>query len=199
MKKAFSIVEMAIVLVVIGLIAGLAYGGKNMIDAAKIKNDVSKVIKIKSAIENYTAKYNNIPGYRNDTDTVNANDIYSDLIRDGSLSYDDFVVKSSGRFYNFIGCQASDMNSGHTTVYLKAKTGSHLCLGQYDKHPADGPLPQYPTMEWSKSSICFYENGADDKNLYGGLGRAVFSGMNLDMKDCKKSGNDKIFYLVLLI
>jgi prepilin-type N-terminal cleavage/methylation domain-containing protein len=50
MKKGFTLVEMSIVMVVIGLILGMALKGKSLLDSATIRNEVNKLSLMQSAV-----------------------------------------------------------------------------------------------------------------------------------------------------
>lgn len=52
-KKGVTLVELAIVLVVIGLLMGMAFKGKTLADYAKIKADINKINKIATALNVY--------------------------------------------------------------------------------------------------------------------------------------------------
>lgn len=64
MKKyhAFTLIELSIVLVIIGLIVGGVLMGREMIEVAKIRSQVSQIEKIASAQSTFRNKYNAIPG-----------------------------------------------------------------------------------------------------------------------------------------
>ncbi|QZA80537.1 type II secretion system protein [Deefgea piscis] len=61
-KRGFTLVEMAIVLVIIGLILGAAFKGKDLIDSAKVKNMAAQVNKMQTAFNAYFDKYGAYPG-----------------------------------------------------------------------------------------------------------------------------------------
>ncbi|QLG87016.1 prepilin-type N-terminal cleavage/methylation domain-containing protein [Chitinibacter bivalviorum] len=61
-QQGFTLVELAIVLVIIGLILGMAFKGKDLIDGAKVKNMQAQYNKIVAAFNIYYEKYGNYPG-----------------------------------------------------------------------------------------------------------------------------------------
>lgn len=61
-QQGFTLVELAIVLVVIGLITGMAFKGRDLIDGAKIKNAQAQYNKVATAFNVYHEKYGNFPG-----------------------------------------------------------------------------------------------------------------------------------------
>ncbi|MDQ5888705.1 MAG: hypothetical protein QG667_1999, partial [Pseudomonadota bacterium] len=61
-QTGFTLVELAIVLVVIGLILGMAFKGKDLIDSAKVKNLAAQYNKIVAASNTFYEKYGSYPG-----------------------------------------------------------------------------------------------------------------------------------------
>lgn len=61
-RHAFTLIELSIVLVIIGLIVGGVLVGKDLIEAAKIRSQVSQIEKYQTAANTFRLKYNCIPG-----------------------------------------------------------------------------------------------------------------------------------------
>lgn len=61
-QTGFTLVELAIVLVVIGLILGMAFKGKDLIDSAKVKSLAAQYNKILAATNIFYEKYGFYPG-----------------------------------------------------------------------------------------------------------------------------------------
>jgi prepilin-type N-terminal cleavage/methylation domain-containing protein len=70
----FTLLELSIVLVIIGLIVGGILVGKDLIKAAELRNTASNFEKLKSAINAFRIKYNGVPG-----DMPNATDYWPAL------------------------------------------------------------------------------------------------------------------------
>lgn len=60
--NAFSLMEISIVLLVIGIIAGGMLKGKDLIDAAQVRTVVNDFQNLQTAFENYVNSYGSIPG-----------------------------------------------------------------------------------------------------------------------------------------
>ena len=65
-RTAFTLVEMAIVLVIIGLLVGGVLGGKSMMRAAEVRTVVTDYQKYNSAYLNFKKTYNAMPGDMSD-------------------------------------------------------------------------------------------------------------------------------------
>ncbi|MBN2468964.1 MAG: prepilin-type N-terminal cleavage/methylation domain-containing protein [Deltaproteobacteria bacterium] len=65
-QKGFTLVEIAIVLVIIGLILGGILKGQEMIKNAKIKRIVKQADEIRAAVYSYQDRYQQLPGDDND-------------------------------------------------------------------------------------------------------------------------------------
>lgn len=62
LHSGFTLIELSIVLVIIGLLAGGILVGRHLIDAAEISKQISQVTKISQALNAFRLKYNAIPG-----------------------------------------------------------------------------------------------------------------------------------------
>ncbi len=62
MQKGFSLVELAIVLVIIGLITGGILTGQELIRASELNSVMADVNKYKTAVNTFKLKYNALPG-----------------------------------------------------------------------------------------------------------------------------------------
>src|SRR5438477_2747635 len=61
-QQGFTLIELSIVLVIIGLIVGGILVGQDLIKAAEIRATVGQVEKYNSAVNTFRSKYNGIPG-----------------------------------------------------------------------------------------------------------------------------------------
>lgn len=62
MNKAFTLVELAIVIVIIGLLVGGVLQGQELIKQARLRDGIKKMYSVHSAYNTFRAKYNAIPG-----------------------------------------------------------------------------------------------------------------------------------------
>jgi prepilin-type N-terminal cleavage/methylation domain-containing protein len=61
-KRGFTLIELSIVLVIIGLIAGGVLVGRDLISAAAIRAQISQVEKYSAAVNTFRSKYGYLPG-----------------------------------------------------------------------------------------------------------------------------------------
>lgn len=101
--KGFTLIEMAIVLVIIGIILGAVLKGQDLITNAKAKKIASQVRGIESAIWGYYDKFGKLPG---DTNTPPDGIIDNPTAAMGNLTYT----------YNFPNLASNDSVAGETYV-----------------------------------------------------------------------------------
>lgn len=180
MKKGFTLVELAIVLIVIGLLLGMAFKGKALVDAARIKAEVNKVEKLGTAINVYYSKYDQLPGVRGGgvilSTGTKAQDntsaaIYQTLLNEGMLKDTDFRSNNTATYWAFIGC--NEANGTWTPVTISEN--ANLCVYRSSDLPTSFATVTNAVANPSSSgvNICQLETILDDKNLSGGDGRLV--------------------------
>ncbi len=76
--KAFSLIELSIVLVIMGVLMGAVFKGQDLLDVAKIRSVVNDFQHIKIAISTYRDTYGSYPG-----DDPHAHERFGSTIRSG--------------------------------------------------------------------------------------------------------------------
>ncbi|MDR2104245.1 MAG: type II secretion system GspH family protein [Deferribacteraceae bacterium] len=170
MKKGFTLVELAIVLVIIGLITGMAVKGRSLAAAAEMREEVNKMRKYEHAFATHFAKSGKfvpIP-YDNNTDPDGWADNVSGLfLKEGYLVKKDLVMKYSTK------------NPPNTyfvadLVSLPGQAGYFL-----DRSIEDSGVINFGVLidkggESLDYFICNIENMSDDRNTLSGLGRFAY-------------------------
>ncbi len=89
-QQGFTLVEIAIVLVIIGLLLGAVFKGQELINQAKVKNVTKKMDEVRAAAYTYLDKYNALPG---DDGTAHTNPTITAVTSnadDGQINDSDF-------------------------------------------------------------------------------------------------------------
>ncbi|NKB45868.1 MAG: prepilin-type N-terminal cleavage/methylation domain-containing protein [Alphaproteobacteria bacterium] len=90
-QRGFTLIEMSIVLVIIGLIIGGILKGQEIIESSRQKNVITQIDTVRAAINTFADKYNALPGdYGSATARVNAN--LSDGNDNGLIGANDLVA-----------------------------------------------------------------------------------------------------------
>ncbi len=72
-QKGFTLIEMAVILVILGIVAGGIIAGRSIVKASELKSVISNINDIKTSIKSFRLKYNALPG-----DFRNAKDYWPD-------------------------------------------------------------------------------------------------------------------------
>lgn len=207
-RSGFTLVELAIVLVVIGLLMGMAFKGKSLVDASRTKAEVNRINKISTALNVYYSKYNTLPGSYGNGSNLGVRNMYDALINEGMLKDSDFgkggTASASGN-YIFGGCRhTADKNGNLIWTLVPLSQTDNVCIMQANDHIKNvaKDVSQYlGTTNWTNDfKVCQIETLLDDKNLYSGDGRIVSGGVGTSplLKDkdfdCSKyaSGKDTL-------
>ena len=94
--KGFTLVEIAIVLVIIGLLLGGILKGQEMITQAKIKNVIADMSGVSAAMYGYQDRYRSLPG-----DDKNANTRWTATAGDGDGIVEGLWTATTGEAINF--------------------------------------------------------------------------------------------------
>lgn len=96
-KKGFSLIEVAIAIVVIGLVVGLGLKGKELIHTAKLNSVVEQVNAFRMATQMFTDKYSAIPG-----DFNNAKEMIDSSLENGAGISSVTSVADAKRFWKHL-------------------------------------------------------------------------------------------------
>ncbi len=106
MRKGFTLVELSIVLVIIGLLTGGILVARSMIHTAAIQSFVSQIQQYDVAVENFHTSYNQIPGDSGLFSPTGNNDVKIKDAQGGDGNYDGEIamfwkhLSDSGAFVN---------------------------------------------------------------------------------------------------
>jgi prepilin-type N-terminal cleavage/methylation domain-containing protein len=133
-QQGFTLIELSIVLVIIGLIVGGVLVGRDMIHAAAVRAQVAQIEKYNAAVNTFRAKYNALPG---------------DMIPTVAASYGIFTMLNplglaglgdnnglieDGLGSPFVFCGSGNINANHfcgeLPIFWRHLTDSNLVDGQ---------------------------------------------------------------------
>ncbi|MDR2105439.1 MAG: prepilin-type N-terminal cleavage/methylation domain-containing protein, partial [Deferribacteraceae bacterium] len=116
-KKGFTIYELAIVLIIIGLVMAIVLKVNTIIDVAKLKRECAKFENMRSAFTVYYKQYKGLPGAENTGFSVitlaDSKAAEAALLKSGLLNENDFKVglkpaSDKNYRYYFTRCIADD-------------------------------------------------------------------------------------------
>jgi len=124
MDKGFTLIELSIVLIIIGLIVAGIVGGQALIHSAKLQSVISDIDRFRVAIATFEMQYDALPG-----DLVNAREYWPDCL-------DDVPNTCNGNGNNLI-----NHNAG---FYEHTRTWEHISLAGLipGKYRGDGTLDE---------------------------------------------------------
>ncbi len=135
MKKGFTVIELAIALLVIGIIIALGIKGASLIGAAEIRSDIRKLQRIGTGVAAYYSKYNEFPGQRADGTFTNQQ-IVADLIHESLVTDDDFVLSlENNRFLHVVGCDIEAATGGNRNFTADLNSSEGICAIVQQTHP----------------------------------------------------------------
>lgn len=73
MNKAFTLIELAIVIVVLGIMSAVIVGGKTIVDSANMNSTISQINQYRLAHNAFVLEYDAIPGDMKDANDYNLN------------------------------------------------------------------------------------------------------------------------------
>ncbi len=152
-KQGFTLVELSVVLVIIGLLLGGVLVGQEMIHEARIKATVEQIREIDSTVNTFRAQYNNIPGDFNRAAafSLGANGDGNGLITDSDSGTGTFADDFTGEIQQFwVHLSAADLTASEFTV-----TGTDARLHE-----------DFPATKLGRSGIVAYARNGSSKNYY---------------------------------
>jgi prepilin-type N-terminal cleavage/methylation domain-containing protein len=121
-NRGFSLLEVAIAIVVIGLVASFALKGKELINSAKLRSVVDQVNTFRIAIQGFVDKYGALPG-----DFNAAREMIDDSLQNGRGDGMISSTEDAKRFWRHLA--ASDLISLElVNGYPRSKTGGYYTV-----------------------------------------------------------------------
>jgi prepilin-type N-terminal cleavage/methylation domain-containing protein len=197
-KKGFTLVELAIVLVIIGLITGLAAKGRSLAAAAEMREEVNKLRKYEHAFATHFAKSGNFNHINYDnTDAQQFSDNVTRIfLKQGYLVPKDLIMKytnkSTPSTYFVVDLVSKEPNPGYSIT-------TSVTDGVYSNVGVLLDSGSYMALTYF---VCNVEVMLDDRNILTGLGRIAYSGNGSAVEnfedeqyaDCSEFGSNTMLY-----
>jgi prepilin-type N-terminal cleavage/methylation domain-containing protein len=169
MKKAlgFTLVEISVVLVVIGIIMGMAVKGRDLVETSRLRKEIRKLDKFASvAAVSYSVE------------RILPADLSTQALKEGLLTKDDLEVNSyfnntdvceeKGCVWRFIRAVTIYAMYDNTSYY-RSPDSSHAEKGDVLLAVADAK-DNLSGYSYANSFVCKIEEYLDDKRFNGGMG-----------------------------
>ncbi|MDR3151407.1 MAG: prepilin-type N-terminal cleavage/methylation domain-containing protein [Holosporaceae bacterium] len=174
-KSGFSLIEVAIAVIIIGLIASFTLKGRELIRTARLRSVIEQVNSIRVATQTFVEKYGVMPG-----DLSNAKEMIGDSVANGRGDGIISSIEDSARFWNHLissdiihleiagGCSLSKSGgffSVSTNVPHYSGVWLILCGGTNDNKNFVGAVSQEDAHFIDKNSDTGYPSTGDVRTL----------------------------------
>jgi prepilin-type N-terminal cleavage/methylation domain-containing protein len=175
MKKGFTLVELAIVIVIVGIIAAMVFKGQTIYENSKLRSSLKNIEMIRTAFSNIAMDYEGIipddSSFDNITPSEWANGRYDadrlfvtkGLLTDANL----IIYRQPNIKWVLVSCNKGDLdNKTHYLVTTgadnKTHSGKHVCLTtEFTKN-----------LGVSERFSCYFEKIMDDDNVTNAFARS---------------------------
>lgn len=173
-SKGFTLIELSIVLVIIGLIIGGILVGQELIHGAQVRASIAQIYKYNSAVTTFQMKYNALPG------DFSAASTYLPSV--GSTSNGDgngLIGSVAGSAPGGGSSAAAITGSGEYSQFWSQLSSLSLVDGSYTGVAGGTAMAlasNFPVTKASASAGVFVFGNANDNNNYYALGVSAYDG-----------------------
>jgi prepilin-type N-terminal cleavage/methylation domain-containing protein len=128
MNKGFTLIELSIVLVIIGLLIGGVLVAQSLISSTKISSQISQIQQFDTALANFETKYNGLPGDSNIFSVTGDND--------GRIEgFSGLAAEESILFWNHLSLSGLKTHRGAGDNYSSSGTNGIVITGSNANSP----------------------------------------------------------------
>lgn len=178
MKKGFSLIEIMIVMVVIGIVVGLGIKGSALINTSRIRAEIAKLRNFETGFASYFLRHNSLPP--NDNVSISS---FSCFKTDNLLSRKVVIIEDTPAAF----AEGGGSWSFCTNIAADATTGRFIPGDNITVENAGGIAGN--TGRLNRELICNIEGILDDGNLYHGAGRTLINGVSSFLDNCEDPAN----------
>jgi prepilin-type N-terminal cleavage/methylation domain-containing protein len=143
-KTGFSLVELSIVILVIGVVMLMITKGRHLVETVRMKKDMSTIMRLQNALYEYYAMYGTELDSALYTDpedagtTVSKINLESTFVAEGLLRPADYYSPTSKAYWGLYHCTLPSGNAGswdygmpQADAYHASPNGDIICAGMY--------------------------------------------------------------------
>lgn len=168
-ESGFTLVELAIVLVIIGLIIGGVLVGQDLIKAAEIRATVSQIEGYNAAVNTFRTKYKGVPGdIRNIESFFDTAAAWPDLHNgdgDRQIEVCDAAVEDCLAADELIAVGAAPLHSGEALQFWHHLSAAELIPGFYNGCPQGVACTNTPNTESGLLDLAFPRSKMDRNGI----------------------------------
>jgi prepilin-type N-terminal cleavage/methylation domain-containing protein len=195
MKNGFTLVELAIVIVIIGLLVAMVFKGQTMYENSKLRYAIKNIEIIRTAFSNLAMDYEGEVPYYDTDETISFFDNVTEVaawdngrfdpnflfIQEGAMSDDPFYIYRRSDKWEIKSCNRGELDND-THALMNDHSGRHVCL--------NGDV--------AERFSCYFEKIVDDDNTTSGTARNQ-SGEKPNFSSCSDAplGSLKQFNYIL--
>ncbi|MCE3255533.1 MAG: prepilin-type N-terminal cleavage/methylation protein [Rickettsiaceae bacterium] len=166
-KKAFSLIELSIVIIIIGLLVAGVVGGASLVNNAQLRTIMNEARGYQTVVNAFYTKYNSLPGdYNNAIGTANPAASTSVGNLDGVLNYiNAHATATTGRIENNVAWQQLKNDSFITDSFTPATTDIVSSASPALVAGTNAPASRSKNGTWTFDNITLTGTGTPNQNV----------------------------------